>query len=154
MIAPELGVAEEFTRAFNEHDLDAFVATLHPEVAINAMRGLRMGIEEARKWATRAPGGVQQRIKVEEMREAGDRVVALITREWWWDEPAHAGSDPEPAGGTGAARNQGSDPTVAASEMAGADEMAWAFELRDGLIASWRSFEDRAEALEWLATAS
>jgi len=65
---------------------------------------------------------VQQRIVVEEMRERGERVVALIVREWWWADDPEAGE-------------------------AGADTMAWLFEFRDGLIASWRSFEHREDAL-------
>ena len=32
-------------------------------------------------------------------------------------------------------------------EFAGEDEMAWAFELRERRIRSWRPFMDRAEAL-------
>jgi limonene-1,2-epoxide hydrolase len=114
-----------FIKAFNERDLDTFVTTLTPDVAIHAMRGLRTGVEDAREWATRAPGGVQQRIEVDDVREARDRAVALVRREWWWDE------------------EDGED-------IAGTDVMAWAFEVRDGRIASWRSFEDRDEALAWL----
>ena len=112
-----------FIEAFNSGDLDAFVAALDPDIEIHGSRGLRRGLEAARAWATRAPGGVQQTIEVEELREAGDRVVALIVRRWHWDEPEHAG------------------------EHAGADEMAWLFELRGGRVASWRPFEDRAQAL-------
>jgi len=124
-MAPEgAATVRAFIDAFNDRDLDAFVATLDPEVEIHASRGLRRGIDEARAWATRAPGGVQQTIEVEDVREAGDRVVALIVRRWHWDEEGeHA-------------------------EEAGADEMAWLFELRDGMVASWRPFEDRAQALD------
>ena len=121
--------ARRFIEAFNGRDLDTFVTTLTPDVAIHAMRGLRTGLDEARAWATRAPGGVQQRIEVDDVRGDSDRAVALIRREWWWDE-ADGGS-----------------------ELAGTDVMAWAFELSDGLISSWRSFEDRDEALAWLAAA-
>ena len=117
--------AHAFIDAFNGRDLDAFVATLHPEVEIHASRGLRKGIEAAREWGTRAPGGVQQRILVEDVHEAGDRVLALIVREWWWEE------DEEESG----------------AEPAGADLMAWLFEFRDGLISSWRAFDDRSVAL-------
>jgi limonene-1,2-epoxide hydrolase len=115
----------EFIRAFNARDLDAFVAVLDPEVELHSGRGLRKGIEAARVWATRKPGGVQQTIELEELYEdgtegGGGRAVALIKRHWTWDE-------------------DGSD--------AGVDEMAWAFELRDRRILSWRPYEDRDEAL-------
>ena len=49
------------------------------------MKGLRKGREAARLWATRAPGGVQQTIELEELYEdgtegGGGRAVALIRR--------------------------------------------------------------------------
>jgi len=115
----------EFIRAFNERDLDGFVAVLDPEVEIHSNRGLRKGREAARLWATRPPGGVQQTIELEELHEeglegGGGRAVALIRRAWHWDE------DGSPAG---------------------EDEMAWVFELREGCVRSWRPYEDRAEAL-------
>jgi ketosteroid isomerase-like protein len=112
-----------FIDAFNNHDLDAFAMTLHPEVELHAGRGLRVGVDLARVWATRAPGGLQQRIAVEHLREAGDRVAALIVREWWWHE-----EEPD-------------------ADVVHADEMAWLFEFRDGLISSWKPFDDRDEAL-------
>ncbi|MGC1165413.1 MAG: nuclear transport factor 2 family protein [Solirubrobacterales bacterium] len=115
----------EFIRAFNERDLDAFVAVLDPEVELHSRRGLRKGIEAARVWATREPGGVQQTIELEELYEegfegGGGTAVALIRRIWHWDEGGSA---------------------------AGEDEMAWAFELRDRRVRGWRPYEDRAEAL-------
>jgi limonene-1,2-epoxide hydrolase len=115
----------EFIRAFNERDLDAFVAVLDPEVELHASRGLRKGVEAARVWATRAPGGVQQTIELEQLYEGdteggGGRAVALIRRHWHWEED---------------------------ESLAGVDEMAWVFELRDHKILSWRPFDDRQEAL-------
>ena len=115
----------EFIRAFNERDLDGFVAVLDPEVELHSGRGLRKGSEAARVWATRAPGGVQQTIELEELYEdgtegGGGRAVALIRRVWRWEEDGSA---------------------------AGVDEMAWGFELRERKILSWRSYEDREEAL-------
>ena len=88
----------EFIRAFNERDLDAFVAVLDPEVELHSMRGLRKGREAARLWATRPPGGVQQTIELEELYEdeaAGSgTAVALIRRRWHWDEDgSEAGVD-------------------------------------------------------------
>jgi ketosteroid isomerase-like protein len=109
----------EFIRAFNERDLDAFVAVLDPEVELHSMKGLRKGREAARLWATRAPGGVQQTIQLEELFEDGDRALALVRREWHWDEDgSHASTD----------------------------EMAWLFELRDHAIRGWRPFDDRETA--------
>lgn len=115
----------EFVRAFNERDLDAFVAVLDPEVELHSGRGLRKGREAARVWATRPPGGVQQTIELERLYEdgtegGGGRAVALIKRHWRWEED---------------------------DSLAGVDEMAWFFELRDHRICSWRPYEDRAEAL-------
>jgi limonene-1,2-epoxide hydrolase len=113
----------EFIRAFNERDLDAFVAVLDPEVELHSMKGLRKGREAARLWATRRSGGVQQTIELDQLYEGTDRAVALIRRVWHWDEDGSA---------------------------AGADEMAWFFELRGHLIRGWRPFEDRAAALDKL----
>ena len=64
-----LDPVREFIRAFNERDLDGFVAVLDPEVEIHSNRGLRMGREAAREWATRKPGGVQQTIELVELYE-------------------------------------------------------------------------------------
>ena len=114
----------EFIRAFNERDLDAFVAVLDPGVELHSMRGVRKGVEAARVWATREPGGVQQTIELEQLYEdeaAGDgTAVALIRRRWNWAE-------------------DGSD--------AGLDAMAWLFELRGNRVVGWRPFEDREEAM-------
>ena len=115
----------EFIRAFNERDLDAFTAVLDPEVELHSGRGLRKGIEAARVWATREPGGAQQTIELEQLYEeglegSGGRAVALIRRNWHWEEDG---------------------------STAGSDEMAWVFELRDRRILSWRPYDDREEAL-------
>jgi limonene-1,2-epoxide hydrolase len=118
----------EFIRAFNERDLDGFVAVLDPAVELHSMKGLRKGREAARVWATREPGGVQQTIELEELYEegvegGGGRAVALIQRRWHWEED---------------------------ESVAGIDFMAWAFELRDHKVLSWRPYDDREEALrQW-----
>jgi hypothetical protein len=115
----------EFIRAFNERDLEAFVEVLDPAVELHSGRGLRKGIEAARVWAKREPGGVQQTIELEELYEeglegGGGTAVALIRRAWHWEEDGAA---------------------------AGEDEMAWRFELRERRVLSWWPYEDRAEAL-------
>jgi limonene-1,2-epoxide hydrolase len=113
-----------FIQAFNARDLDAFVETLDPEVELHSGRGLRKGREAGRVWATRAPGGVQQTIELEELFEddtesGGGRALALIKRVWHWDE------DGSPAGEV---------------------EMAWLFELHELRIRGWRPFDDREAA--------
>lgn len=115
----------EFIRAFNERDLDAFVAVLDPEVELHASRGLRKGPEAARVWATREPGGVQQTIELEQLYEeglegGGGKAVALIRRVWRWAED---------------------------DSLAGVDEMAWVFALRDRKVLGWCPYEDRDAAL-------
>lgn len=111
--------ALEFVRAFNEGDLEAFNAVLHPDIEIHSMRGLRQGRDAAVAWATRAPGGVQQTIEVNDSREGEERVLLTVDRHWHWAEDGtHASTDP----------------------------LSWLFGFRDGLIASWRPFEDRARA--------
>ena len=110
-----------FYEAFNEEDLDGFVATLHPDVELVTARGPRFGHEGARTWATRNPGGeLEQRIVLDGVRQHGDRAVALIRRQWWW---------------------RGQD------ELADEEELGAMFELRDGLIGRVVTAEDRAAAL-------
>ncbi|MGN6664136.1 MAG: nuclear transport factor 2 family protein [Solirubrobacterales bacterium] len=121
----DLDPVREFIRAFNERDLDAFAAVLDPEVELHSGRGLRKGIEAARVWATREPGGVQQTIELEQLYEeglegGGGRAVALIRRVWRWAED---------------------------DSLARVDEMAWAFDLRDRRVLGWRPYDDRDEAL-------
>ncbi len=120
-----LDPVREAIRAFNERDVDAFVALLDPEVELHSMKGLRKGREAARLWATRPPGGVQQTVRLDQLYEeglesGGGVAVALITRSWHWEEDG---------------------------SLASQEEMAWLLELRDGLIRSWRPFESRAEGL-------
>jgi ketosteroid isomerase-like protein len=115
----------EFIRAFDERDLDGFVAVLDPEVELHSGRGLRKGLEAARQWATRESGGAQQSIELEQLYEdgtegGGGRAVALIVRRWHWEE---------------------------SGEPAGEEEMAWVFELRGRRVLSWRPFDDRGEAM-------
>ena len=110
-----------FYDAFNAEDLDALVATLHPDVELVTARGPRFGHDGARIWATRQPGGeLEQRIVLDGVRGQGERAVALIRRQWWWREEG---------------------------ELATEEELGALFELRDGLIGRVVTSEDRAAAL-------
>jgi ketosteroid isomerase-like protein len=112
---------EAFYEAFMAQNLDQFVAVLHPDVELQTARGLRIGRAEARGWATRSPhGGLEQRYVVEELREHTDHVVALVRKQWWWAE---------------------------SDELADEEQGAALFTFKDGLIARWQPFTERAEAL-------
>jgi ketosteroid isomerase-like protein len=115
---------ESFIQAFNSQDLDAFAESLDPAVEIVSGRGMRVGRDEARSWATFKPGGVQQKVVIDELREKGDMVLALTRRQWYWD-----GTD----------------------DLATEDEMAHLFTVRGRLVARWQPFEDRSEAERVLA---
>ena len=119
--------ARAFVEAFNDRDLDRFVSLLDQEVELHSMRGLVTGRTGARDWATRSPGGVQQTIEIVEAAAEGGTVLLEVDRIWHWAE----------------------DGTHAST-----DRMAWLFEVgEDGLITSWRPFEDRAEARQALDSA-
>jgi ketosteroid isomerase-like protein len=113
--------ARRFYEAFMAQDLDAFVEILHPRVELQTARGLVMGRDEARQWATRNPHGhLEQRYVIEELREHHNHVVALVRKQWWWQET---------------------------NELADDEETAGLFTFMDGLISRWQPFTDRAEAL-------
>ena len=113
-------LVRRFYEAFMAQDLDAFVAALHPHVELQTARGLRIGRDEARGWATRNPaGGLEQRLVVEELLEHHNHVVAFVRQQWWWKEH---------------------------EEMAEDREAAALFTFEDGLIARWQPFADRDEA--------
>jgi ketosteroid isomerase-like protein len=119
LAAPDL--VRRFYSSFNAEDLDGFVATLHPHVELQTARGLRIGLAEARAWASREPaGGLHQRYLVEDLVEHHNHVVALLRKQWWWKETGDLAED---------------------------EETAALFTLQDGLIARWQPFTDRAEAL-------
>jgi ketosteroid isomerase-like protein len=114
--------ARRFYEAFDSQDLEAFVQTLDPHVELQTARGLRIGLAEARSWATRNPHGkLEQRIVIEELREHGTHIVALIRQQWWWAE---------------------------SKELAEDNEVAAMFTFKDGLIMRWQPFTDRAQALQ------
>lgn len=112
--------ARGFVEAFNGHDIERFASLLDPEVELHSMRGLVTGRAAARDWATRSPGGVQQTIDIVEATADDGMVLLEVDRVWHWAE----------------------DGTHAST-----DQMAWLFEVgEDGLITSWRPFEERSQA--------
>lgn len=118
-MTPEEVTVREFVSTFNRSELDSFVELLDPEVEIHGMKGLRTGRDEARAWATKKPGGVQQTVLIESCEQQEDRVLLGVKREWRWEED---------------------------DELAYTDELSWLFELRDARVLGWRPFEDSDEA--------
>lgn len=117
----DLDVVRDFFHGFTERDLDLFLSVLDPEVELHTLKlGVITGHDAALRWATRPPGGLQQRIVVEELRQSDDRVVALIRQQWRWE-----GTD----------------------DVAEDNEVAALFTLREGRIVRWQPFADRSEAL-------
>ena len=117
----DLQAVRDFFVGFNEQDLDLFLASLDPEAELHTLKmGRIQGHEAARHWATRPPGGLQQRIVLEDLLQRGDQVVALVRQQWLWE-----GTD----------------------EVAEDNEVAALFRLRDGRIIRWQPFPNRADAL-------
>ena len=118
-MTPEEKTVREFISTFNRSELDEFVELLDPEVEINGMRGVSKGREEARAWATRKPGGVQQTVLLESCEQNDIRLLVRVKREWRWED---------------------------GNELAYTDELGWLFELKEARVLSWRPFEDLEEA--------
>jgi limonene-1,2-epoxide hydrolase len=116
----DLEAVRSFIDGFNDQDFDLFLSVLDPEVELHTLKlGLITGHEEARRWATKRPGGLQQLLVIEDLLPNGDQVLALLCQQWRWED----------------------DDGVAEE-----NEVAALFTLRDGRIVRWRPFVDRAEA--------
>jgi ketosteroid isomerase-like protein len=114
-------LVRRFYEAFNAQDLDGFADTLHPHVELQTARGLRIGLTEARAWATRNPSGdLRQRYVVEDLIEEGNHIVAMVRKQWRWKDT---------------------------EELAEEEETAALFTFEGGSIARWQPFTERAEAL-------
>ena len=118
-VTPEEKIVREFVSTFNRSELDSFVELLDPEVEIHGMKGLKKGPEEARAWATKTPGGVQQTVLIESCESEADRVLLKVKREWRWEED---------------------------DELAYVDELHWLFRVRNGKVLRWQPFQDPGEA--------
>ena len=117
----DLDAVRAFIDGFNEQDFDLFLSVLDPAVELHTLKlGLITGHEEARRWATKQPGGLQQRLVIDDLLRRDDQVVALLRQQWRWED---------------------------GDEVAEENEAAALFTLREGRIVRWRPFADRAEAL-------
>jgi hypothetical protein len=112
-----------FIQAFNHEDVDALAGVLDPEVEIQTSRGIAIGHDEARRWATRIPTGhLHQRLVLDAIRDEGKHVIAFVRREWFWREDG---------------------------ELADSQVLAIVATIGEhDLITRWQPFEDRNEALQ------
>jgi ketosteroid isomerase-like protein len=114
--------------ALRARDAAATAALLHPEVVATGDKGTFEGVDSVVRWARPSDDGhLVSQVEVDEMREVGDRHVAVAARrQWRWKE----------------------DPDEVADEM----PFGVLFELRDGRIYRWRqnfpSIIDAIEAIE------
>jgi limonene-1,2-epoxide hydrolase len=117
----DLDAVRAFIDGFNEQDFDLFLSVLDPAVELHTLKlGLITGHEEARRWATKQPGGLQQLLVIEDLLRRNDQVVALLRQQWRWED---------------------------GDEVAEENEAAAVFTLHEGRIVRWQPFADRAEAL-------
>lgn len=105
-------------------DHEATAALLHPEIEARGQKGWFSGVDQVVDWARpSADGHLVSRVEVDEVREVGDRHVAVAARrQWRWRE---------------------------SDELADEAEFGVLFELRDGRVYRWRQdFETIVDAIE------
>jgi ketosteroid isomerase-like protein len=120
---PNAGSARRILELLSEGDVEAFVEFLDPEIEIHTRRGARRGVAEAATWAGRRYLHLVRRYKVDELQEAGDRVLVLAEVQYVWRESGKVGH---------------------------AALVGIVLEFRAGKLRRWRLYEDPMEALEEL----
>jgi ketosteroid isomerase-like protein len=116
-------VARRLLAVLGAGDVEAFRELIDPQVEIHTERGVRHGVDEAVRWAARKFEHLQRRYVVDEIQEAGDRVVVLARVQYVWRESDEVG-----------------------------DEwlLGLVLEFRHGKLRRWRLYDDPIEALEEL----
>ena len=110
--------------ALRGQDHEATATLLHPQVEARGRKGWFSGVDQVVDWARpSADGHLVSRVEVDEVREVGDRHVAVAARrQWRWRE---------------------------SDELADEAEFGVLFELRDGRVYRWRQdFETIVDAID------
>jgi len=105
-------------------DHETTATMLHPQVEARGRKGWFSGVDQVVDWARpSADGHLVSRVEVDEVREVGDRHVAVAARrQWRWRE---------------------------SDELADEAEFGVLFELRDGRVYRWRQdFETIVDAID------
>jgi ketosteroid isomerase-like protein len=108
-------LARRVLTALSRGDIPAFAALIHPEIEIHGARGVRRGRDEAEEWAQKRYEHLERRFAIQELRENGDEVLALVRTQYVWSHSGLVGDE---------------SPTVI--------ELAFA----DGKLIRWRYRED------------
>lgn len=114
-------LARRVLDALSRGDAEGFGALAHPGIEIHTARGVRRGREEAVAWAARGYEHLQRRYVIDELRESGERVVALARVQYVWRE---------------------------SGEVADESLVAIVLDLESGKLRRWRLFDDPIEALD------
>jgi ketosteroid isomerase-like protein len=88
-----LELAREVIGALSRGDVGAFGALLHPEIEIHTARGLYRGRDEAEEWARKRYEHLERRYAIHELREEGDRVLALVRTQYVWSDSGLVGDE-------------------------------------------------------------
>ena len=110
--------------ALGHEDPEGFGALVHPDVEIETARGVRRGQEAAIEWASKRFDHLIRRWGVDEIREAGDRLLVLGCVQYVWREDERVGDQTPTSIG---------------------------FELEDGQIRAMRIYESVEEGVEKFA---
>jgi ketosteroid isomerase-like protein len=88
-------LARRVLNALGNGDVDGFVAMVHPEIEIRTARGVLRGREQVEEWAHKKYEHLERRFSIDELRENGDAVIALVRTQYVWRESGLVG-DEEP----------------------------------------------------------
>lgn len=88
-------LARRILAALSRGDVAGFARLLHPEVEIHTARGTRHGPEQAEEWALKRYQHLERRYAIDELREKGDEVLALVRTQYVWRHSGLVG-DEEP----------------------------------------------------------
>ena len=86
-------LARRVLGALSRGDVSGFGALVHPEIEICTARGVRRGREQAEEWALKRYEHLERRYAIDELREHGDEVLALVRTQYVWRESGLVGDE-------------------------------------------------------------
>ena len=86
-------LARRVLDSLSRGDVEGFAALVHPEIEIRTARGIRTGAEQAEEWARKRYEHLERRYSIEQLREEGDHVLALVRTQYVWSESGLVGDE-------------------------------------------------------------